>query len=108
MGCESWISPDRNITTGYEDSIFVQAVLETGKNSGDLDLCKADDAARYPALTRADWIEPKAGSSRRYMRHDIVDVDGTEYCLLLLSIGNEPCRGPPPASSSHTTNGRHA
>lgn len=104
--CESLISPDKNITAEYEDGIFVQAVL--GTDSDDLKLCKADVAAKYPALTRADWIEPKAGSSRRYMRHEIVDVDGTEYCLLVLSTGNEPCRGPPPASSSHTTNRRHA
>ena len=105
--CESYVSPDKNITAGYEDSIFVQAVV--GTDSDKPDLCDAETAAKYPALTRADWIEPKAGSSRRYIRHQIVDVDGTEYCLLVLSIGNEPCRGPPPApSSSHTTNnGRH-
>merc|ERR1712029_1211220 len=75
------------------------------------DLCESettDPVGPYPNMTRADWIMPKAGSTRRYIKHDIKDVDGTEYCLFLLSIGNEPCRGHPPSSSSHMVNGRQA
>jgi len=107
--CESWISPEKNITGGHEDSIVLYAVLGRETDISDHDLCDADMTSEYvPALTRADWIEPKANSSRRYFSHDIMDVDGTEYCLLVVSIGNEPCRGPPPpSSSSRTTNGRH-
>ena len=100
FACESWNSPDKNITGGYEDGISIHAIL-----GEDLDLCGDDKQAFPPSLTREDWIEPKAGSSRRYMTKEIVD-DGTEYCLLVMSIGNEPCRGPQPASSSSRTTNR--
>lgn len=106
FACESWHSPDQNITGGYEDGISIHAIL---REDEDLDLC-GDDKSVLPTLTRDDWIKPKVGSSRRYMTKDVVDNDGSNYCLLVVSIGNEPCRGPQPASSSssHTMNGRLA
>jgi len=59
-----------------------------------------------PVLTSKDWIQPLPG--RRYMGYDFVDdsPEGTNYCLMFMSLGNEQCRGTndlwkdPPMSSS--------
>jgi len=54
----------------------------------------------FPIMGREDWIEPVEG--RRYAGYDFVDdrAEANEYCLLVLSLGYEPCHGSPTTSSA--------
>ena len=93
---------DKNITTGYEDSLLLY--VESGEEDGFL--CDADVAAGYnPALTSEDWIEPISG--RRYMCYEFVD-EGQAYSVLTMSLGNAPCDGPEPPSPSPSTSSANA
>ena len=100
--CESRSTSDRAsaITAGYEDNLFLIVSIEVNPND-DYYWIPEVDMSR-PTLTNQDWIKPIAGSSRRYMTHDIVDVENIkrEYCILFTAIGNEHCSGPPPPSTS--------
>lgn len=101
--CESSSTSDRasSITNGYEDNLFLIVSIGPEVNSNDdYEWIPEVDMSR-PTLTNQDWIKPIAGSSRRYMTHDIVDVENArEYCILFTAIGNEHCSGPPPPSTS--------
>jgi len=100
--CESSSTSDHAsaITAGYEDNLFL--IVSTGPEvnpDDDYEWAPEVDDSR-PTLTNKDWIKPIAGSSRRYMTHDFMDVDnGRKYCLLVTAIGNEHCSGPPPSTS---------
>lgn len=109
--CKSSLD-DNNITMGHEDGLLLYVTLESATGDDDDDGMSIDDVMSnfQPVLTSEDWIEPIAGSQRRYMSHSFVDVDGRDYCLLVVSLGNEPCKGPPPLPdpSSASTNILHA
>mmetsp|Transcript_65367 Transcript_65367/g.76814 ORF Transcript_65367/g.76814 Transcript_65367/m.76814 type:complete len:339 (-) Transcript_65367:40-1056(-) len=101
--CESSSSSSRAsaITAGYEDNLFLIVSIGPEVNpNDDYEWLPEVDMSR-PTLTNQDWIKPIAGSSRRYMTHDIVDVENArEYCILFTAIGNEHCSGPPPPPTS--------
>jgi len=101
--CESSSSSSRAsaITAGYEDNLFLIVSIGPEVNpNDDYEWLPEVDMSR-PTLTNQDWIKPISGSSRRYMTHDIVDVENArEYCILFTAIGNEHCSGPPPPPTS--------
>ena len=104
--CESSSTSDRAsaIIAGHEDNLFLVVSIGPEVNpNDDYEWIPEVDTSR-PTLTNKDWIKPVAGSSRRYMTHDIVDVENArEYCILFAAIGNEHCSGPPPPSTTTTT-----
>ncbi len=91
MTCESWWNEDIiNDNTPWKDNY--ECYVEMGDVDSICNKIKSSNTLT-PVLTSTDWIEPKEG--RRYMCKDVESSKGEDIFILLFSIGNEPCSGPP-------------
>lgn len=115
------LSSFQDVDSPQDDRWLLYASWKKDDDNDDVDFCRRNDIDKvaidaeartagllqnrssypyFPIMGREDWIEPVGG--RRYMGYDFVDdqKEANQYCLLVLSLGYEPCHGFPTGVSS--------